>query len=241
MSWDNELAALAKPVQAPAQGPDTPEIVWVRKNAQKNDFTRSLLSYIERNGTLTPAQAHAVRGMMERDAQASEFHKAHAAEIAWIHKNAPSNSFAASLKEGLVRFGSLTERQVAAVRRNLEVQTQASNVEMPGLDLSSLPDGRYAVPDGDTRLKIRISRRDGRIIVADAAHYGRGKYYGAQPKYPGLYRGKIQEQLQEILKDPVAAIAAYGHLTGTCGICGRPLEDAESVARGIGPVCAGRL
>ena len=29
--------------------------------------------------------------------------------------------------------------------------------------------------------------------------------------------------------------------TGTCSICRRPLEDAESLARGIGPVCADKV
>ena len=40
------------------------------------------------------------------------------------------------------------------------------------------------------------------------------------------------------LKDPLAAQVAYGKLTGTCGYCGRVLEDEESVERGIGPICA---
>ena len=41
-----------------------------------------------------------------------------------------------------------------------------------------------------------------------------------------------------ILADPKAAMVAYGKLVGKCGKCGRKLEDADSVAAGIGPVCA---
>jgi hypothetical protein len=28
---------------------------------------------------------------------------------------------------------------------------------------------------------------------------------------------------------------------GSCGYCGRPLTDAESIERGIGPICAGKM
>lgn len=36
-------------------------------------------------------------------------------------------------------------------------------------------------------------------------------------------------------------MAAYGHRTGTCGICGALLTDPESIERGIGPICASRI
>lgn len=35
--------------------------------------------------------------------------------------------------------------------------------------------------------------------------------------------------------------AAFGHVYGICGICGATLTDPESIERGIGPVCAGKL
>lgn len=113
-----------------------------------------------------------------------------------------------------------------------------------GLDLSGVPSGLYAVPGGDTRLKVKIDNVDkpgtkwhGWVFVKDGAAYGHGDRYGSQ-KPGGTYRGKIQQQLEIIASDPYAAAAAYGQLTGTCGRCGRQLEDEESVARGIGPVCA---
>jgi len=36
------------------------------------------------------------------------------------------------------------------------------------------------------------------------------------------------------------AMVRYGKLTGSCSICARKLTDADSVARGIGPVCENR-
>jgi len=113
-----------------------------------------------------------------------------------------------------------------------------------GLDLTGMVPGCYAVPGGDTRLKLKIDvvtsgKWAGWVFVKDAAAYGQGKRYGSQ-KPGALYTGQAQDALRAILADPRAAAAAYGHLTSTCGVCGAPLEQADSVARGIGPVCAAK-
>jgi len=111
-----------------------------------------------------------------------------------------------------------------------------------GLDLSSLPSGRYADPTSDGRLKVKIDnvtkpgRWHGYIFVKDAAEYGNGSRYGIQ-RPDGRYQGKIEEALEAILTTPAAALARYGQLTGTCGACGRRLEDEKSIDLGIGPVC----
>jgi hypothetical protein len=122
----------------------------------------------------------------------------------------------------------------------------AATREANGLDLSNVPAGTYAVPGGDTRLKVKVdhgkagTKWEGWTFVKDAAAYGQGQRYGSQR--PGqTYRGKIEDALRVIASDPIAAFAEYGRLTGTCGVCGRPLEDEQSVARGIGPICWGRL
>jgi hypothetical protein len=120
--------------------------------------------------------------------------------------------------------------------------TVAPTATDDALDLSSVPAGRYAVPGGDTRLKVEIDRPDqgkwaGWIFVRDAAEYGSQQKYGSQR--PGQkYTGKIVAELRAIMADPREASAAYGRLTGTCGCCGRTLEDEVSVANGIGPICA---
>lgn len=110
-----------------------------------------------------------------------------------------------------------------------------------GLDLSGIPTGFYAVPGGDTRLKVQIrnvakGKWSGWTFVSDGAEYGFQTRYGSQK--PGeTYSGRLVDQLTAIAADPRAAAAAYGHLTGSCGVCGRHLEDEQSVERGIGPVC----
>lgn len=125
------------------------------------------------------------------------------------------------------------------------VQTVKAVAPVTGLDLSAVPSGRYAVPGGDTRLKVLIQgvaggKWDGWVFVKDAAEYGQGQRYGAQR--PGeTYRGKIEDALRVIAQDPKAAAAAYGHLVGRCCICNRRLEDEGSVEQGIGPVCLAKF
>ena len=93
-------------------------------------------------------------------------------------------------------------------------------------------------------MKVRIQKTTagkwaGFTFVSDGAAYGEATKYGMQA--PGKsYRGQIEAQLAAIIANPEAASAAYGMLTGQCGVCNRPLEDAVSVARGIGPICAAK-
>ena len=51
----------------------------------------------------------------------------------------------------------------------------------------------------------------------------------------------LLDLLQEFSQDPKRAIESYGRETGECGVCGRTLTNPESIRRGIGPVCAGRV
>ena len=119
----------------------------------------------------------------------------------------------------------------------------AAQSDAEGLDLTHIPSGTYAVPGSDSRLKVRIDNVDkpgkwnGWVFVKDGAEYGQQRRYGSQ-RPGGTYSGQIEAELAIIAADPRAAAAAYGAITGKCCCCGRQLEDADSVARGIGPVCA---
>ncbi len=166
--------------------------------------------------------------------------------LSWLEGQSWS-SFAQSIaQQG--RKGTLSASQIAAAEsmrakcaQKRTVAPAAQVKEDDPLDLSHVPSGLYAVPGGDTRLKVQIDnvregKWDGWVFVKDAAVYGEGRRYGSQK--PGqYYKGQITDVLRTIAADPMAAAAAYGQLTGTCGRCGRPLEDEGSVARGIGPVC----
>ena len=70
--------------------------------------------------------------------------------------------------------------------------------------------------------KSRLSRRDSDAVLARIA--------GAE------YRDG-----DRVLTGPEAAAVAFSREHGVCAACLAPLTDAESIARGLGPVCAGRF
>ena len=168
------------------------------------------------------------------------------------------SDFAASLSDQFQRKGFLSEKQIGSAARmrtkceareagkKAKQQETAAAAPEGEVDLTGIPSGYYAVPDGDTRLKVRINRPGkqsnwhGWTFVSDGAAYGQRQNYGRQG--PGkLYSGKIIPQLKAIAADPESASKAYGKLVGVCGVCGRKLEDETSVANGIGPVCAEKM
>lgn len=56
--------------------------------------------------------------------------------------------------------------------------------------------------------------------------------------YPRRNTPIVTAQLILFSLDPMAVMETFGRETGICCICGRLLENPESVARGIGPICA---
>ena len=118
------------------------------------------------------------------------------------------------------------------------------------------------VEDTRQRIKVVLNEKSQWLSVFDANTYageeaGFGKKFGSQRPGSGDYHGdilttteicanevrpfKVTDLIEAIVANPAGGLSAYGHLTGTCSICRRPLEDAESVARGIGPICADKV
>lgn len=112
-----------------------------------------------------------------------------------------------------------------------------------GIDVSGLPSGRYAV--GDVLVKVdNLTDSDGGkwagwVFVKNGSEYTDEKFGSQRPG--NTYYGSHADLLAAILDDPTSAMQAYGRVTGSCGVCGRTLEDEVSVERGLGPVCASRV
>jgi len=203
-------------------------------------------------------QRYNVGGWASHDAGAAQTEKAAAFlasrpdVVKWLdHGCATGVQFAVSLQSSLFKYGSWTEGQLAAVERCIEKfnsfkahDAEKKKATQSDIDLTDVPSGLYMVPDGETNLRVRVRHATrgswtGWTFVDDGAEYGSRRNYGRQDPAPGAtYNGKMQDQLRAIAADPKEAMARYGRETGQCGVCGRPLEDPESVARGIGPVCA---
>lgn len=107
--------------------------------------------------------------------------------------------------------------------------------------MNTLPASCYALetPEGLKFYEIQIGKAgtkwDGYRFVSHLVGAP-----GQWRKFP--VKGKAREELlAEISVDARAAAVRYSRHFTVCAVCGSPLSDPESVARGLGPVCAQRF
>lgn len=133
-------------------------------------------------------------------------------------------------------------------------------VPQSGLDLSSLPMGRYAVPDlsGTDYIFLSVARVNKTKERSKKFRFG-WVTYGSEMVQEGTlevrrwrgetkeligeqrpgetYRGDYLDEWKLILQDPVASTKLFGVIHERCGRCGTSLTDPESRKRAIGPEC----
>lgn len=184
----------------------------------------------------------------------------HPAEDQWLQNNANRFEFAGSLNTALHRYGSLTEPQLAAVRRCMardderKKEREATQAAAPvitgeGFDrmLATFANARAS---GLKWPKLRIgeftfalagerSKYAGKALFvkhAEDDYCGRidleGRWFQA-----GAAGRKHEARIKEICSDPLAAAVLHGKQTGRCACCGLELTNEESVRLGIGPIC----
>jgi len=176
---------------------------------------------------------------------------------------AATSNFAASLREGLARYGSLTENQTLAIlkcaaqdeERAAAKALEAARVavEAPVVEQANALTGalQTALASGLKRPKLRFSCFVASLAPASGKNPG-AVYLKSGDEYLGkVANGRLQvaygvaadtaAQLRDALVDPLAGAVAYGRQTGSCSCCGRELTDPVSIEAGIGPICAGRF
>lgn len=171
--------------------------------------------------------------------------------VEFLNRNREWSEFYRSMSEQLWEKGSLTENQVAAIRRGIEKQA-ARKVEReaakPVVDISAIETlFNTARESGLKRLAFRTVHID--ISAAKETSNNPGALY---VKHDGEYVGKIAggkfhatraakddtlPLIIEVAADPLGMARFYGKQTGKCSCCGRELTDPVSVANGIGPIC----
>jgi molecular chaperone DnaK (HSP70) len=195
------------------------EAQWLEDTAPRWDMAASLLNAAKRYGDLTERQLAVITNGIERDARRAE--KKAQAEIDRIENrlNAPAVDTA-----GVDRLKAAFDHAIANAAER----------------------GR-----GLKRPKITIDT----VVISPAPAHGKnpGAIY---VKDDGLYLGKIaggqffasrdcteaaKAKVLSFIADPMAAAEAYGLETGRCCICNRELTNADSVGRGIGPICRERM
>jgi len=112
--------------------------------------------------------------------------------------------------------------------------TPAASVTAPEFEV---PAGRYAIEVDGTVKFYRVDRpTEGRW-----AGYTFVKVQASDDLYP-VRGASAQIVLDAIRNDgPLNASVRYGRAIGACGRCGRTLTDADSIANGIGPICASKF
>lgn len=135
--------------------------------------------------------------------------------------------------------GVLNCMRAEILRNARQAAAVAEPVSAGKIDFASIPDGRYAVEHGGETAYYTIGtskngsgKRHVCILSSDE------RIYVGTILPNGEYRGKHENLLHEVARDPEAAGLLFGRTIGKCCRCGRTLTDASSREAGIGPECS---
>jgi len=214
------------------------------------------------------ADARKAKQAAEQAAAAKVWLEANPVEAEWLRQPVTGDfTFHADMLAALIKYGSLTERQEAAVR-NAAAKSAARKAQLPALlaraaaerdqneavlSLAKIRAGFDSASQHLKRPKLRVANIQ--FSLAPATGRNAGAIYVVRAD-DDVYLGKITlddrffrsrecsdvdaEVVARVAADPAAAATAHGHEFGQCSCCGRELTNPESVARGIGPICAER-
>ena len=200
-------------------------------------------------------QQAASRAQAKMDEAKAAFCAANEGLIERLKEIAGWHSFAASMIQNFDKWGSLTDKQVAAAWSSL-ARVEAKRAERKAAQASRSGEVsvaaieaifRTAQENGLKRPKFLTERLQ--ISLAPAHGKNAGALYVV---CDGAYAGKIKdgqlhalreapadilELVRAVAASPLEAARMYGRKTGTCSCCGRELTDPKSIEAGIGPVC----
>lgn len=242
--------------------------MYLERYEGNDNFMRSVKSYLNRRNMITSSQARAVLNIMRDDVRgiirsqsrslATDERRQETHECLVCHEEFQTfdelDEHRQIMHGGKERPQAYTDEGEA--KDVLEVTTSTK-----GLDLSGLPDGRYAAPDrsGKNDYIFLAVRRVKKTVKRDRRYvYGKEvvgneivvagtievriwssdtkEWVGAQK--PGdVYRGKYEDDLELIMMAPEPWAILFGRLLGYCGRCGKKLTDDESRAIGLGLEC----
>lgn len=188
------------------------------------------------------------------------FNEANPGIIEGLQANANWSSFAADLAASFDKWGSLSDKQLAAAQRMLikieesrakrqaERKAEAAPVDMVKIveafevaKSNGLKKPSYRFNGVTLSLAPANGRNAGAIYVKTHGDYA-GKIVDGKFQPVRFYADdtKLVETLQEIASDPRGKAIDYGRETGNCCVCDRLLTDPKSIDAGIGPVCASK-
>jgi len=162
------------------------------------------------------------------------------------------NTFADSLLDQYALRGELTHRQWdAAARMIIKCRTgeakreknrrvvDVSRIErlLDTAKMNGLKKPAFRVGDLTLSLAPSTGKNAGAVYVKAAGEYAGKIMHGTFMPVSAAPDG-LGDRLAEIARDPRGKAIEHGRMTGACACCGRTLTDKQSVALGIGPICA---
>lgn len=212
-------------------------------------------------------RAHARQQNQDRKARRGEearqaFKAAHPAAYEWLLANVERNEFATSLWHKLATYGDLTDGQLAAVTKGIardaerKASAQARVDNAKAIDMSKIElafekarsNAKALGALGIRWLKLRLDTFEFLDMPAKGQWNAAVRVTEGEKKLGRIEAGKFvrsfacddptEARIIAAAADPQSAAVAYGKKYGVCAICGRTLENEESIKRGIGPICA---
>lgn len=147
---------------------------------------------------------------------------------AWLVQNAGTNPFLKSVLFQLETRGHLTERQMEAVEGRMNRPVRPVNPN-PVTEVGMYRDAEGVI------YRVKRSRQNGALYAMrffPQAHNRASRF---------VYAKGVIARLTADLRMTVADAQRIGVQFGVCCVCGAELTATESVANGIGPVCAKRV
>jgi len=217
-------------------------------------------SYADRAANRQKAADRKVRAEADR---AAEFAKDFPAESEWLAKQ--KFDFAAKMREVIIKYGYLTDGQMAAVRKcMLRDETRAAEREAAKIDVDvSKIEAAFATARARANRPGQIgvwtrplpltstsgmtvsfqpgtagSQWEGMVFVKamDGRKLGHVKAGKFSPRF-GCTEAETACVI-ECAGEPAAAAKAYGKAWSRCCVCSRTLTNDGSIEAGIGPICA---
>jgi hypothetical protein len=162
------------------------------------------------------------------------------------------NDFAASLMLQYRSKGDLSHRQWdAAERMILKTRSNAAKREsnrravdvsrietlLATAKMNGLKKPAFRVGNLSLSIAPPTSKNAGAVYVKASGEYAGKIMHGTFMPVSSAPDG-LGDMLAEIASDPRGKAIEHGRMTGVCACCGRTLTDKQSVALGIGPICA---
>lgn len=184
---------------------------------------------------------------------------------AWMNAKRDRFDFAASMYEALHKYGGFSEKQLAAIQRLAladkereaarKIEAENALKAAPAIQgVDAIEHAFGAARDaGIKKPKLRLAgfkfspapahgKNAGAIYVVEhSSDQYLGKIVGGKFVKAFSCQPVMAERVLEVAANPKEAAIAYGKQYGSCACCGRELSNPESVALGIGPICAGRF